>query len=87
MSLPAKCRVYWGSHACALPRGHKNEHICAFVHGNECSDRPGLTDHPWGEDWTGLEGESSRLIHRNIFDENQQQPKDGDDDFRLDFHG
>jgi hypothetical protein len=28
------CRVYWGSHGCMLPRGHKGPHICT------CHDDP-----------------------------------------------
>lgn len=28
MSRDAFCRVYWGSHGCALPRGHVGDHIC-----------------------------------------------------------
>lgn len=37
-SNPAQsCRVYWGSHGCRLPRGHKDHHECVCArddHGN-----------------------------------------------------
>lgn len=29
------CRVYWGSHGCALPSGHDGPHECACC---ECED-------------------------------------------------
>lgn len=31
---PPKCRVYWGSHGCCLPRGHDGPHLC------DCADVP-----------------------------------------------
>lgn len=30
------CRVYWGSHGCDLPRGHKPPHVC----GSEDEEGP-----------------------------------------------
>lgn len=26
--MSEKCRVYWGSHGCARPRGHEGPHLC-----------------------------------------------------------
>ena len=31
------CRVYWGSHGCARPRGHEGDHWCYCC---ECADHP-----------------------------------------------
>lgn len=33
--MPAElCRVYWGTHGCALPRGHEDDCLCV------CADVP-----------------------------------------------
>lgn len=29
MCVKRFCRVYWGSHGCDLPRGHKQPHECS----------------------------------------------------------
>jgi hypothetical protein len=26
--MAERCRVYWGSHGCGLPRGHEGPHLC-----------------------------------------------------------
>lgn len=26
-----KCRIYWGSHGCSLPRGHDGHHVCCCI--------------------------------------------------------
>lgn len=31
------CRVYWGSHGCARPRGHEGDHWCDCC---KCDDHP-----------------------------------------------
>lgn len=30
-----KCRVYWGSHGCDLPRGHDGAHVCGCAQADE----------------------------------------------------
>lgn len=40
------CRVYWGSHGCALPRGHEGPHECdcCTCHDHEADPLNGATD-------------------------------------------
>lgn len=37
MSETQWCRVYWGSHGCDLPRGHRGHHLCDCC---ECENHP-----------------------------------------------
>jgi hypothetical protein len=34
------CRVYWGSHACYLPRGHDGPHLCTCAHVDDDPSKP-----------------------------------------------
>lgn len=42
---PERCRVYWGSHGCDLPRDHAGWHIC----GQQDPDGPDSTSRDWLE--------------------------------------
>ena len=53
-----RCRVYWGSHGCNLPRGHSGPHLCA------CADIPaskgGVGKPPYYGPETRFYGEDAR---------------------------
>lgn len=41
------CRVYWGSHGCSLPRGHRGVHLCGRIYPDpedDCDADDGLCD-------------------------------------------
>lgn len=54
-----RCRVYWGSHACALERGHDGPHLCS------CADIPpehgGVGGPPYYGPGTRFYGEDTGL--------------------------
>lgn len=44
-----KCRVYWGSHGCCLPRGHEGDHLCECTFEDDDPDKamlPHMDDTP-----------------------------------------
>ena len=48
------CRVYWGTHGCDRPRGHRGPHIC------NCGQFPYGWEDPTNL-WTGFYGEDVEL--------------------------
>jgi hypothetical protein len=42
-----RCDVYWGSHGCERPRGHRGQHKC----GKGCP--PFYAEYAFGDDWHG----------------------------------
>lgn len=55
------CRVYWGTHGCALPRGHDGEHRCdCYGEGNAVGTAPYYGD---GTNFYGEDAEALGLVH------------------------
>jgi hypothetical protein len=79
------CRVYWGSHGCELPRGHKGHHQCECAYDPEDEDGAiNVGGHPyygwmtyfWGEDVHGFQPLAWLwwLIHRNSWKDRLEHP-------------
>ena len=66
MSDQARCRTYWGSHGCDLPRGHESWCICWECY--DADDMEGYVGmHPYYGKATRFYGEDAKL-RQEMFD-------------------